>query len=113
MSVAKHLPLPPGGPNPIEWGDPAKVRERLGDGVADLLMTPAMAAMRFPFFAAETVEFFRAHFGPAQRAFAALPDDKREDLRRDMEALYVRHNRAKDGTVHVEAEYLEVVATRA
>jgi hypothetical protein len=30
-----------------------------------------------------------------------------------MEDLYVRHNRVKDGTVHVEAEYLEVVATRA
>ena len=69
--------------------------------------------MKFPFSAAATVEFFRTHFGPAQRAFAALPDDKREDLRRDMEALYVRHNRATDGTVHVEAEYLEVAATRA
>jgi len=111
--VAKYLPLPPGGPNPIEWGEPARVRERLGDGVTDLLMTPAMAAMRFPFSAAATVEFFRTHFGPAQRAFAALPDNKREDLRRDMEALYVRHNRARDGTIHVEAEYLEVVATRA
>jgi hypothetical protein len=76
-------------------------------------MTPAMAAMRFPFSAAATVEFFRTHFGPAQRAFAALPDNKREGLRRDMEALYVRHNRARDGTIHVEAEYLEVVATRA
>jgi hypothetical protein len=30
-----------------------------------------------------------------------------------MEAVYERHNRAKDGTTHVEAEYLEVVATRA
>ena len=111
--VAKYLPLPPGGPNPIEWGDRANVRERLGDGVTDLLMTPAMAAMRFPFSAAATVEFFRTYFGPAQRAFAALPDNKREGLRRDMEALYVRHNRAKDGTIRVEAEYLEVVATCA
>jgi hypothetical protein len=89
------------------------VRERLGDGVTDLVMTPTIAAMRFPFSAAETVEFFRTYFGPAQRAFAALPDDKREGLRRDMEALYARHNRAKDGTIHVEAGYLKVVATRA
>ena len=30
-----------------------------------------------------------------------------------MEAIYERYNRATDGTTHVEAEYLAVVATRA
>jgi len=112
-ALARYLPARPGMANPIDWGDPAKVRQRLGDGVTDLRMTPVMASMKFPFSAAATVEFFRTHFGPAQQAFAVLSDDKREGLRRDMEALYVRHNRATDGTVHVEAEYLEVVATRA
>jgi hypothetical protein len=34
-------------------------------------------------------------------------------LRRDLENLYTQHNRATDGTTYVEAEYLEVIATRA
>jgi SAM-dependent methyltransferase len=111
--MARHLPFPPGMPNPIEWGDAAKVRERLGAGVTNLRMTPVMASMRFPFPVAETVEFFRTWFGPAQRAFAMLPPHRQPALRRDMEAVYGKYNRATDGTTHVEAEYLAVVATRA
>jgi hypothetical protein len=34
-------------------------------------------------------------------------------LRGDMERLYAAHNHASDGTTHIEAEYLEVEATRA
>jgi hypothetical protein len=30
-----------------------------------------------------------------------------------LEEHYQRHNRAQDGTTEVEAEYLEVIATRA
>jgi hypothetical protein len=32
--------------------------------------------------APDTVEFYRTFFGPAQNAFATLPDDKQRDLRR-------------------------------
>jgi hypothetical protein len=61
----------------------------------------------------ETVEFFRAYYGPTQKAFAALPEDKQPALRRDMENLFGKFNKATDGTTCVVAEYLEVVATRA
>jgi len=60
----------------------------------------------------ETVEFFRTYYGPTQRAFAVLPEDEQPALRRDLEALFSKHNRATDGTTWVEAEYLEVVATK-
>jgi hypothetical protein len=33
-------------------------------------------------------------------------------LRRDLERLWSEHNRAMDGTTHVESKYLEVVAIR-
>jgi ubiquinone/menaquinone biosynthesis C-methylase UbiE len=111
--VARYQPVPPGMPNPIEWGAEATVRRRFAAGVKDLRITPVMATMKFPFSAAATVEFFRTHFGPAMRTFAALPADQGAALRRDMEDLYARHNQATDGATHVEAEYLEVVATRA
>jgi hypothetical protein len=69
--------------------------------------------MSFPFSVPDTVEHFRKYFGPTQRAFASLDMKGQNALRRDMEALYERHNRNGDGTTHVASEYLEVVVTKA
>src|SRR5262249_12948016 len=80
--VAEHVPSPPGLANPLAWGDEATVRQRFAIGVRDLRITPVTAVLKYPFSPAETVEFFRTHFGPAQRAFAALPADRQPLLRR-------------------------------
>jgi SAM-dependent methyltransferase len=111
--IDRYLPALPGAVSPLEWGNEATLRQRFGDGVTALRATAVMATLHYPFSAAETVEFFRIHFGPAQRAFAALSEARQADLRRDLEDFYERHNGATDGTTVVEAEYLEVVATRA
>lgn len=108
-----YVPPPPGMPPPMLWGDEATVRERLRNGIAHLQLTLVMAALKFPFSVSEVVEFHRVHFGPLQRAFAALPEDRQAALRRDLETLWAQHDRATDGTAHVESEYLEVIATRA
>jgi ubiquinone/menaquinone biosynthesis C-methylase UbiE len=114
-TTSKHLPPPPPGAPvpPVLWGDEATVRERFGDGVSQLVLTPVMAQLRYPFSVPETVEFFRTYYGPTQKAFAALSEDRQPALRRDMENLFGQNNKASDGTTSVEAEYLEVVATRA
>ena len=44
------------------------------------------------------VDLFRAYFGPVKRAFDQLDAKGQESLRRDIEALYGRQNRATDGT---------------
>ena len=108
-----RLPPPPDVPSAMLWGDEATVRERLRDGIAHVQLTPVMASLHYPFSVPETVEFYRRYYGPTQRAFAALPEDKQPHLRRDLETLWAQHNHATDGTTHVEAEYLEVVAMRA
>jgi SAM-dependent methyltransferase len=111
-ATANHAPPPPGMPPPVLWGDESAVRERLRDGVSDLQMTRRVFVIAFPFDETEVVEFFRTYFGPIKRAFEALDDDRQADLRRDMERLWKENNRATDGTTHVEAEYLEVIASR-
>ena len=109
-ATAAHVP-PPNIPSPLLWGDEATVRERLQDGAADLRLTRHMCSFRLPMTPEQTVDFFREWYGPTLRAFAALDADGQAALRRDLTRLWSEHNLATDGTTHVEAEYLEVVAS--
>ena len=111
--IGKHVPPPALMPAPVLWGNETVVRERLREGVADLRTTKHFYIFDYPFSPAAVVEFFREYYGPTNRAFAALPEDGQAALRRDLENLWTQHNLATDGTTRVEAEYLEVVATRA
>ncbi len=112
-ATSKHLPPPQGIPAPVLWGDETMVRERLRDGISDLKLTRRVNLFEFPFDEADVVEFYRRYFGPTQRAFEALDDEKQAALRKDLEQLWREHNRATDGTIRVDAEYLEVVAARS
>jgi SAM-dependent methyltransferase len=111
--TGKHVPPPPSMPSPIKWGDEATVRERLSDGVADLKFTRQMCAFKYSFPPEEVVEYFRLYYGPTQRAFDALDAEGQAALRKDLNQHWSENNRATDGTTHTEAEYLEVLATRA
>lgn len=111
-TTAAHVP-PPNIPSPLLWGDEAAVRERLGDGVSRLQLTRRMISFRLPMTPGQTVDYFRAWYGPTLRAFSALDEERQEALRSDLTRLWSEHNRATDGTTHVEAEYLEVLATRS
>ncbi len=109
---AAHVPPPPGMLPPVLWGDEATVRERLRAGIETLDLTRRPILFTFPFDAAAVVEFFRAYFGPTQRAFESLDAAGQAALRADLERLWVENNSATDGTTEVVSEYLEVVATR-
>jgi hypothetical protein len=82
------------------------------EGVADLQLTKRLYPFRYPFSPAEVVEFYRAYYGPANRAFAALDGAGQAALRHDLEQLWTAHNRSGNGVTHVEPEYLEAVAIR-
>lgn len=110
---SKHVPPPAGMSPPILWGDEKTLRERLGGGVSELQIAPRIATMAFPMSEPDVVEHFRTYFGPTTRAFEALDPAGQAAFRGDLEALWRQHNRAADGTVTVESEFLEVVATRA
>jgi SAM-dependent methyltransferase len=110
--VSKFI-APPGIPAPVLWGDESTVRERLGSAVADLRMTRVMYRFDYPFSPAGVVDFFRENYGPTNRAFAALTAPDQEALQADLVALWSAQNQSGSGdqTV-VDAEYLQIVATR-
>jgi SAM-dependent methyltransferase len=115
LIVQEHVPPPPGaGPmrRSVEWGDEARVRELLGERVSELRAerrTIELCAGS----AAELVEFNRTWFGPVRMAYARLDESGQKHLRVGLEAAFERFNRATDGTLVAEAEYLEVVAVKA
>lgn len=111
--TGKHVPPPPGMPSPLKWGDEEAVRERLREGIADLSLTRRICTFDYPFPPAEVVEFFRAYYGPTQRAFEALDDEGQAALRSDLERLWAEHSQAVGDATYVEAEYLQVLATRS
>ena len=111
--LSGYVSPPPGVPSPLLWGQDEAVRERLGDGVSALVTQRVPVWFDYPFSPADTVDFYRRYYGPVQRAFQALSDDDAEALERDLVALWSEHNTADGDTTRVEAEYLEVVATRA
>ncbi len=107
-TTAKHVP-PPMMPSPLLWGDESSVTARWQHDTANLQFTRRSTAFRLPLTPAQTVDYFRAWYGPTLRAFAALNEDGQAALHRDLTRLWAEHNQATDGTTHVEAEYLEVI----
>ena len=58
------------------------------------------------------VEMFRGYYGPVLKAFAAIDPNARKALEADLYALLDEFNVAKDGTLVVPSDYLEVVITK-
>lgn len=112
-AIGKHVPPPPLMPSPLLCGDEATVRSRFGTEASSLEAIPRLYPLHYPFSPAEVVDYFITDYGPTNRAHAALDKAGQEALRADLQAVWCDNNRATDGTVHVEAEYLEVTARRA
>jgi len=97
---------------PVEWGDEAVVRDRLGPYVEDLRMRRGIVHFR-ALSAPRWVESMRAYFGPAIEAFhySGSPASQKA-LADEMEALIRQHNHAENDTVLSGSGYLEIIGTR-
>lgn len=110
--IAKHAPPPPGIDSPLAWGTEERLRELFGDGIADLRIE--RRASRQPFRSADHyIEFFRTYFGPTQMAYERVGSEGEQALTDDLRAFLEAANTGGDRALVLEADYLEVVATRA
>jgi ubiquinone/menaquinone biosynthesis C-methylase UbiE len=98
------------GSAPFLWGTHDRLWELFGAyGRIEALPKRAVFRYRAP---ADWVEKFRASYVPVLRAFATLDAGKQRSITREVLELVTRFNRAKDQTMVVEADYLEVIVTR-
>jgi ubiquinone/menaquinone biosynthesis C-methylase UbiE len=111
-TISNHI-APSGMPAPVLWGDEATVRDRFREGIADLKFAVRVYHFDYRFPTEAVVEFYRTNYGPVSRAFASLDVDGQEKLRSELVRLWSAYNKASGDTTRVDAEYLEVIATRS
>jgi SAM-dependent methyltransferase len=113
MTIAKHTGGPPPGLlPPALWGTEERLRELFGDGISDLQVERRPSRQTFRSID-HYLEFFRTYFGPVKTAFEKVGSAGEAALEADLRALLEEQNTGGEGTLVLEPEYLEIVATRA
>lgn len=109
-TVARHAPQANSGASPFAWGTEVRLEELFGAyGSVNASTRHVALRARTPM---DWVDKLRAGYAPVLKVFGSLDSSQQKALRGDLLELVTRFNRAKDSTMVVDAEYLEVVVTR-
>ena len=106
-------PSPAGAPSPFRWGTEEGLTELLGDGVSSLDVQEQTYTFRFT-SAEEFVELL-PHLVRTDAQGLRQPRSPRASRRssRDLVDLARRHDRGPEGSLAVDATYLEAIAIRS
>jgi ubiquinone/menaquinone biosynthesis C-methylase UbiE len=108
-TVSRHAP--PGAIfMPCEWGTADRIEELFG-AYGDIEVGGKQVAFRSR-TPMDWVDRLRTAYLPVHGIFAALDADRKRAMRSDLLELVAKFNRATDGTMVVDAAYLEVAITR-
>jgi SAM-dependent methyltransferase len=110
-TIGRYVPPAPGMKSPALWGDKAHLQTLFGSK-ATLAAQPRNFVFRYR-SPDHWIEVFSRFYGPMVKTFAVLDPEARIALDADLHALIDRFDAAKDGTVAIPSEYLEVVITKS
>jgi ubiquinone/menaquinone biosynthesis C-methylase UbiE len=110
-TIGKHVPPAPGTKSPALWGTRARIAELFEPRTTSVEFSARNFVFRYR-TPAHWLEVFRTYYGPVLKTFASLDPAAQATLQRDLMDLIDRFNRAKDGSMVVPSEYLEIVITR-
>ena len=110
-TIGRHLPPPTGARSPALWGTRTRIAELFGLHAASISTAQRHFVFRYR-SPAHWLDVFGSYYGPLLKAFAALEPASRTALERDLTGLIEQFNRARDGSMVVPGEYIEVVVTR-
>jgi hypothetical protein len=108
-TIGKYVPPAAGVKSPALWGSKAHLDALFGSN-ATIAALPKNFVFRFR-SQKHWVEVFRNYYGPVVKAFAAIDAKAQEALEADLLALLDKFDVARDGTLVVPSEYLEVIVT--
>src|SRR5688572_13311376 len=110
-TIGKHLAPPPGARSPALWGTRPRLAELFEPHATSIKSSQRDFVFRYR-SPAHWLEVFRTWYGPVLKTFGALQPAAQAVLASDLLALVERYNRARDGSMVVPSEYLEIVITR-
>jgi ubiquinone/menaquinone biosynthesis C-methylase UbiE len=108
--IGSYVPPPLGVKSPALWGSRAHLELLFG---RHALIKAENKEFVFRYRSPQHwVETFRVYYGPVLKAFAAIEDKRCPALEADLHALIEEFNIARDGTLVIPGEYLEVVIVK-
>ena len=108
--LGKYVPPVAGVAPPSLWGTKARLDTLFG---SQAVVAAESRTFVFRYKSpAHWLEIFRDYYGPVLKAFASLNPESRKALEKDLYALLDQNDAAKDGTLVLPSEYLEVVITK-
>jgi SAM-dependent methyltransferase len=110
-TIGQYVPPPPGIKSPALWGTTVRLQELFGTAASEIRTTERNFVLRYR-SPMHFIEVFRAYYGPIAKVFAGLEPEKQTAFTGDLLALLERGNQARDGTLVLPSQYLEVVIDR-
>ena len=109
---ASYLPPPPELLPPTNWGIETYVREKFGKKVSNIKLNRRILNMIIPVSPLEVADYFITYFGPTNKIYENLDIDSRRSFKNNLIELFEENNISVTEQTEVEAEYLEVIATK-
>ncbi len=108
--VGSFMPPPPDfAQSPLMWGDEGHIRELLEPHGLEVEVSPEKVRIEY-----ETVEgyiaMFENDFGPLVMARQVLGEDRWDELHEAYAQMVARENKATDGSLRIEPDYVLTVA---
>ncbi|HKZ03655.1 MAG TPA: methyltransferase domain-containing protein [Pyrinomonadaceae bacterium] len=107
-----YVSPPPGVPSPFEWGDEEKVKMLFGSSFRDYRFE-RYDCPEYADTPEQVANLYIEHYGPTNRAYQSLPEEKAATFRKDLIELFRRYITPEDGKVRWGREYVITLATRA
>jgi len=109
-TIAAYVPPVAGLKAPSAWGSDERVHELFDPMMSEISFARGSVPQHFvspDHFA----EFMLTNYGPTLKASESLGEAQRDAFRLDLVALAAQHNRATDGSLTYDSDYLIVTAT--
>jgi ubiquinone/menaquinone biosynthesis C-methylase UbiE len=111
-TIGKFITPPPGVVSPALWGTTARLDALFGANARKIVANSRHFTFRYR-SPEHFMEVFRTYYGPMNKAFSALDDERQTALLGDLMTLMASCNRSGDSTLVLPSEYLEVVVERS
>lgn len=111
-TIGKYIAPPACVMSPALWGTQERLQALFDGNARQIVATGRHFTFRYR-SPAHFMEVFRTYYGPVNKAFAALDDERQAALLGDLMALMESRNRSGDSTLVLPSEYLEVVVERS